>query len=161
MVQTTPSSIGAVIDYWVAAFTTAFAADPTTYVIDGPIGGLEIDAYQAIVAIGADVVDDGGDDNQGARGDQAWRWIGARARTETYEIPCFVLTADGSSLKTCRDRCLAVMAQVIGLLQADLSSGGLVTTSTTVTGQDFQQQANSSGWQCHFHFVIAVSNIIR
>lgn len=158
---TTASSIGQVIDYWVAKLDSLFAEDPTTYVLDGPIGGLAIDAYQAIVAVGATEADDGGDDNQGAHGEQVWRWIGARARTETYEIPCFVLTADGSSLKTCRDRCLTVQAAVINAVQADLSSGGLVTISTTVTGQDFYQQANSDGWTCTFHFVISVQNVIR
>jgi hypothetical protein len=161
MVATAATTIGSAIDYWVATLTALFAGDPTTLIIDGPMGGANIDQGNAIVCIGATEPDDGGDLNTGATGQQAWRTVGGTSRDETFDLLCFVYTQDGSALKTARDRCLATHAVIVAAVQADPSSGGLVATSTTVSNHNLQQEANSDGWTCLFTFGIAVRNVIR
>ena len=110
--------VGAVIDALVTKFGTGTAAK----VVDGP---------PILSAAPADFVLVGANDEAESTVPitQAWAGLGAKARDETGEIPCAVVSQSGSTnIKTHRDRCLTILGELETALVADPTLSGAVAS---------------------------------
>ena len=111
------SRFGAVVD----ALVTLADATSVAQVFDGP--SLTADSLTEYVVIGG--TEDPGD-NAGEI-TQEWNGIGAKARQEQGEVQCAVLVSTGDdTVKTARDRALAIRGEIETALRADPSLGGVL-----------------------------------
>lgn len=141
------SRLGAVID----ALVTQLDAGTAVAVYDG---------YPVITTPPADFVIVGGTpdpDTDAASLDQAWAGLGAKARDETGEITCAVVSqSGGTNLKTHRDRALVILGELETAIRADPTLGGVVSSGWLhVTTGSLSQEQNTNGSRAVVTFTVS------
>lgn len=141
------SRVPAAIDAVVALLT---AADVKTW--DGPVVTGD---YTAAVFIGYDGDPDG--DFISTEGDQEWSGLGAKARTEDFDITCaaIALLGDGT-VKDARDAVYAMVEKVETALRGSPSLGQPSPFVAGFRPGTYFMEPTSDGYQARLGFFISV-----
>ena len=151
------TSIGAAIDYLVAALPAlVVVADSTAVVADN----YPTVSSQSMVFIGRSDPENaiGGD------GSQMIVALGAGRREEDYIIPCFVsVYRTGPAQKPSRDAALAIFDVVARLVATDMTFGGLLQMGRRAAIQSFQlvqtRDSEDTGASGSMRLALVVFNI--
>lgn len=140
------SRVGAVID----ALVTQFDAGTAVKVYDGP--PVDTTAPADFVVIGCD------DQFESTVPlTQAWAGLGANARDENGEIPCAVISQSGeTNVKTHRDRCLTILAELEAAVVADPTLGGTVASGwLLIASGSLSQAQTANGSRASINFTVS------
>lgn len=143
------SRIPATIDALVAAWTAALVPVP---VWDGPVVSGD---FSDAVFVGYDGNPEGAFD--AVAGTQEWAGLGARARTEEFDVVCsiVVLAGDGA-LGAARQRVFSLLASAAAALRANPGLGQAPPFVAEVASPALFTEPTSQGLQARLSFAVHV-----